>query len=347
MRHFPDYQYIMQAANNIQPKRIPLYEHNISDIVMERILGDSFRSLLHGNAHERREYFAQYNRFFCEMGYDTVSFERCITQILPGGGALGEHADPVIKTMSDFEMYPWDMLEDEFFQAFEDDFCLLDEMMPEGMKAIGGPGNGVFEIVQDLCGFENLCYIRIDEPELYEAMFQKVTDVMIQIWKRFLDRFSDAYCVFRFGDDLGFKTQTLLSTDDIRMHLIPRYKEIVELIHGYEKPFLLHSCGAIFPVMDDLIDIVKIDAKHSNEDCIAPFSKWLDGYGSRIGNFGGVDVDVLCTKSEKEIVEYVSNVYHNSLGHGGVAIGSGNSIPEYVPEQGYLAMVNTVRDLRG
>ncbi|MDR1030283.1 MAG: hypothetical protein LBL76_05370 [Treponema sp.] len=46
------------------------------------------------------------------------------------------------------------------------------------------------------------------------------------------------------------------------------------------KPFLLHSCGCIFKVMDDLI-AARIDAKHSNEDAIAP-------YGRRIGNFGGL-----------------------------------------------------------
>jgi uroporphyrinogen decarboxylase len=33
--------------------------------------------------------------------------------------------------------------------------------------------------------------------------------------------------------------------------------------------------------------------------------------------------------------------------HGGIAIGSGNSIPEYVPDEGYLAMVETVRKMRG
>jgi uroporphyrinogen decarboxylase len=46
--------------------------------------------------------------------------------------------------------------------------------------------------------------------------------------------------------------------------------------------------------MDDIIEVAKIDAKHSNEDDIAPFSEWVDRYGDRIGNFGGVEMFACC-----------------------------------------------------
>jgi uroporphyrinogen decarboxylase len=99
--------------------------------------------------------------------------------------------------------------------------------------------------------------------------------------------------------------------------------------------------------MDDLIEMAGIDAKHSNEDVIAPFTVWLERYGDRIGNFGGVDMDVICQFSEAEIAEYVKAVLCQVEGRGGVAIGTGNSIPDYVPPAGYLAMVDTVRKHRG
>ena len=348
MYHFqPDYRNIVNAARNIEPKRMPFYEHIICDDIMEKVLCINFKELINGSFNEKKEYFRSYCKFFMEMGYDTVSFEQCITKALPGAGALYSHTEPVIKDRDDFEMYPWDQIPDIFFQKFSADFKALREVMPDGMKAIGGPGNGIFEIVQDLCAYDGLCYISIDDPVLYEDIFLKVAKVMKSTWKRFLSEFSDVYCVCRFGDDLGFNTQTLISVDDIRKHLIPRYKEIVEIIHEYDKPFLLHSCGCIFPVMDDLIDIVKIDAKHSNEDGIAPFKVWVDRYGGRIGNFGGVDADVLCRSTVKEIEAYVSEVIGYSRGHEGFALGSGNSIPDYVPVDGYLSMIETGRKLRG
>lgn len=52
-----------------------------------------------------------------EMGYDTVSFEDCITSVLPGG-ALGDHKKGVIQSWEDFEEYPWDQVEDNYFANF-------------------------------------------------------------------------------------------------------------------------------------------------------------------------------------------------------------------------------------
>ena len=48
-----------------------------------------------------------------------------------------------------------------------------------------------------------------------------------------------------------------------------------------------------------------------------------------------------------EIRAYVIDCLEKVKGHGGIAFASGNSIPDYVPTEGYLAMVDTVRQWRG
>jgi uroporphyrinogen decarboxylase len=220
--------------------------------------------------------------------------------------------------------------------------------MPENMKAVGGVGNGIFEIAQDLAGYENLCILGFEEPELYAKIFENVGKFVYDIWEWFLKEYADAFCVCRFGDDLGFKSNCLIKPEDIREHIIPQYKKIIALIHGCGKPFLLHCCGCIFSVMDDLIDEAKIDAKHSNEDQIADYSVWIEKYGKKIGNFGGIDTDHICRASDALIVKLVTDLYNNfGKGHGGLAIGSGNSIPDYADKDKYLLMLNTVRSLRG
>ncbi|HBE76302.1 MAG TPA: hypothetical protein DDW65_00745, partial [Firmicutes bacterium] len=344
MREFtPDYTNVVKAAKNITPPRIPLYEHHISEAVMEEILGVPFAHLLNEGENGKREYFRNFSRFFKEMGYDTVSMERGIAGIMPGSGALTAHKPGVIKTRADFEQYPWDEVPDLFFTSYADDFRILGEEMPAGMKAIGGPGYGIFESVQDIVSYTELCYISADDPELYADLFKTVGDVFVKIWSEFLRRYADTYCVCRFGDDLGFKSATLIPPAAIRKHIIPQHKRVIDLVHSYGKPFLLHSCGKIFDIMDDMINVAGIDAKHSNEDQIAPFSEWVDRYGDRIGNFGGIDTDHLCSKSPQEIKKIVKDVYEYSKTKGGFAIGSGNSIPNYVPAEGYLAMVEAVR----
>lgn len=347
MKNFqPDYRNIEKAARNIEAIRMPLYEHNISEEIMETITNKKFLHLYEGKKEDKREYFRNYVNFFRLMGYDTVSFERCIGPAMPGSGSLGGHKPGVIKTREDFDNYPWKEIPKLYFDAYVQDYQLLKEEMPKGMKAIGGPGNGVFECVQDVVGYTDLCYMAVDDPELYDDLFKTVGNMMYNIWDEFMKRFNDTYCVLRFGDDMGFRTSTLIDPNDIRRNIIPQYKKIIDLVHLYNKPFLLHSCGEIFNVMDDLIKIAKIDAKHSNEDQIAPFSEWIDKYGDKIGNFGGIELNVLCLNSEKEIKEYVKNVMNYSKGRGGIAIGSGNSIPNYIPVEGYLAMIEAVRELR-
>jgi uroporphyrinogen decarboxylase len=342
----PDYEHIVNAAHNIEPARLPLYEHIIDVCHMEAVLGREFASLISGDDAERLEFFTEYCTFFRKAGYDTVSYECCVTEILPDGGALYYHNPGAIKSRADFDAYPWDELPRLYFDKFAPRFEALRRAMPEGMKAIGGVGNGVFEVVQDLTGYETLCYIRADDEDLYADLFRKAGEVEVAIWTRFLDEFGGVFCVCRFGDDLGFSTATLLPPDDIRAHIIPSYKRVIGMVHGAGKPFLLHSCGAIFSVMDDLI-AAGIDAKHSNEDQVAPFPEWVKLYGDRIGNFGGIDMNMIIDLDKKDMREYIHDVIARSVGHGGFAFGSGNSIPDYVPTEKFLDMTEIVREWRG
>jgi len=339
----PDYHNILDAAENRVPKRLPLYEHLISDSIMEQALGTKFVCLYET---DKDAYFHEYCRFFREMGYDTVSYECCVGDTLPGSGALGRHIKGIIQTREDFEKYPWDTLEDRYFETYGANWEALRRQMPEGMKAIGGIGNGVFECVQDLVGFEDLCYMQADDPELFADMFKTVGDLLVKLWKRFLREYGDIYCVCRTGDDLGFKSSTMLRAQDVREHIVPVYAKIAEAVHAAGKPYLLHSCGCIFNVMEDLI-AAGINAKHSNEDQIAPFPVWVEKYGDRIGNFGGIDTDAVCRLPREEMTTYILEVIRACEGHGGFAFGSGNSIPDYVPVDQYLHMLHVVREYRG
>lgn len=345
-QYVPDFNNVVMSARNMETPRLPLYEHLISVGTMEKITGEKFGGLLDGNFEDKKEFFRHYCGFFANMGYDTVSFEQCIGEVMPGSGCLGRHAQPAITDRDDFDKYPWDEIPDLFFNAYSENFKALGDVMPAGMKAIGGPGNGVFECVQEIVGFENLCYIKADDEILYADLFKKIGEINLKIWKRFLAEFGDIYCVLRFGDDLGYKSNTMLAADDVKKHIIPRYKSIIDVVHSYDKPFLLHSCGCIFDVMDDLINVARIDAKHSNEDQIAMFPYWVETYGDKIGNFGGIDTDAVCRLTKPELREYILDVIAKCKGHGGFAFGSGNSIPDYVPAENYVNMVEIVREYR-
>ena len=342
----PDYRFMLDVVRNRKPTRLPIYEHIINPTFMEKVYDIKFAELISGENEDLDEYFRTYCRFFKEMTYDTVSFEVCITEILPDSGALSGGRPGPIQSRTDYMQYPWDELSERYRNLADARFSALKRQMPEGMMALGGVGNGVFEISEDLVGFEYLAYMQVDDPELYADVYQKIGDLMVAIWREFLSRYADMYAVCRFGDDLGFKVSTLTSPGNIRQFIIPEYKRVVDLVHAAGKPLLWHSCGNIFSIMEDVIAI-GIDAKHSNEDVIAPFDTWIEQYGDRIGLLGGIDVDILCREDpqviRERVIEMGTRFRQKALGF---ALGSGNSIPDYVPVDGYLAMIDAGRAIR-
>ena len=342
----PDYRHIAAAANNKRPSRLPVYEHYISPAIMEEALGRSFADLQNGSESELREFFTNFCRFFKEMTYDTVSYEVCITEILPDHGAIMGGRPGPIQNRRDFESYPWNELPRIYWKKAEKNFDMLCQCLPAGMKALGGIGNGILEISEDLVGFEYLGYMQADDPELFAELYRRIGELMATLWTSFLQRYTEHFCVCRVGDDLGHKTGTLLAPRTIVTHIVPQYRRIISLVHKAQRPFLWHCCGNIFEVMEPVIE-AGIDCKHSNEDVIAPFEKWIDRYGSRIGLFGGIDVDVLCSDTPGEIYEQVldkGRLYRNIAN--GYALGSGNSIPDYVPLEGYMAMLRAAQQIR-
>jgi uroporphyrinogen decarboxylase len=341
-----DYRHMLSVLANRRPNRLPIYEHHISPVVMEKILGTQFAQLINGEVGDVAEFFHCYCRFFQQMTYDTVSFEVGIAELLPDHGAIMGGRPGPIQNRADFEKYPWEEVPEIFWKIATPRFEALIHAMPAGMKAVGGPGYGVFEISEDLVGFQYLSYMQADDPELFVQLYEKIGDLFVSIWRRFLELYRDHFAICRMGDDLGFKTSTLISPAMIRTHIFPQYRRIIGLIKSHQKPFLWHSCGNIFPIMEDAIAL-GIDAKHSNEDCIAPFDEWISRYGHRIGLLGGIDVDLLCQKNPVEITSTVferGRCFRQQAN--GFALGSGNSIPEYVPSEGYLAMIEGAKKIR-
>jgi uroporphyrinogen decarboxylase len=341
----PDHRHFEAVVANRRPARLPLYEHIIDPTQVERVLGESLgRDLSTTDGLDR--FFSGYCRFFREMTYDVVSLEVCLTEILPEHGALLGGRPGPIQDRADFDAYPWHELEERYWALARPRFDALARHLPPGMKAVGGVGNGVFEAAEDLVGLEYLPFMEADDPQLYTDLYNRIGDTYATLWRRLLRDYRDVFCVCRFGDDLGFKTSLLTNPATVRGHIIPQYRKIIGLIRGAGKPFLWHSCGCIFGIMDDVIAL-GIGAKHSNEDTIAPFDRWITDYGGRIGLCGGFDLDFLCRATPEEVFRRVCDDGRRFRAAArGYALGSGNSIAEYVPIENYLAMVGAACRLR-
>ncbi len=344
-RFEPNYGNLLQVLNNEKPGRLPLYEHHIDAPFISKVLGEEISS--DGlTPVELEEYYRKVIGFWKHMTYDAFDFEAAICDILPGHGAImGGMAGP-IQTRGDFEKYPWENIPEIFWKKYTPHFEAIRKTLPAGMKAYGGCGYGIFEASQDLVGYENLCVMQCMDPDLFADLFSRIGDLWERLWRGVIERYADLFVFFRMGDDLGHKTSTLLEPDIIREYILPQYKRVIGLVHRSGKKFLLHSCGNIFPLMDDIIEL-GIDAKHSNEDQIAPFDVWIEKYNDRIGLFGGFDLNLLVLETPETVFHTVTEkgTHYRSMAKG-YGLGSGNSIPDYIPVDSFLAMIDAAKAIR-
>jgi len=94
--------------------------------------------------------------------------------------------------------------------------------------------------------------------------------------------------------------------------------------------------------MDDIVDVCAYDGKHSYEDAIQPVEDAYDQLGDRIAILGGIDVDFIIRNPLEMVQERARNMLAKTADKGAYALGSGNSIPEYVPQDKFLGMISVV-----
>jgi uroporphyrinogen decarboxylase len=94
--------------------------------------------------------------------------------------------------------------------------------------------------------------------------------------------------------------------------------------------------------MEDLIRL-GIDAKHSFEDKIQPVEEVYRQWGERIALIGGVDMDILARGTQEQVCCRTREILDVCGPDGGYALGSGNSVTDYIPTANYLAMLDVGR----
>ena len=246
-----------------------------------------------------------------------------------------EHRGP-IQSWSDFERYPWPKVSELDLGPLE----WLEKNLPANMGVYDLTAH-ILEMLTFLLGYETFCYKAADDPALIDAILDKVGAFYVEL----TETFCDFCCVpLAWGsDDMGFKTSTLASPAFLRTKIFPWHRRCAEAAHKRGKPYLMHNCGNLAAVMDDLIDDVKIDAKHSFEDEIMTVVEAFEKYGHRVAILGGIDVDFLVRSGEEAVRRRVRETLDACMGGTGYCLGTGNTVANYIPVQSFLVMLDEGR----
>ncbi|MBM4031857.1 MAG: hypothetical protein FJ291_08745 [Planctomycetes bacterium] len=91
-------------------------------------------------------------------------------------------------------------------------------------------------------------------PDIAEAIIGRVAAFYLEYTRRTLEAAGGAIDVFMMGDDFGTQTGPLLSPDMWRSFLRPGFKAFIDLAKRHGCTVAHHSCGAIRPLIPDLIE---------------------------------------------------------------------------------------------
>ena len=332
----PNFDNLLAVINKKEPLRPTLFEFFLND-PLERKLAQ-----WDGVPANEEEHFRCKISAFRNAGYDyaTIHASNFVLKhdIVHKKETQSANDGAIIYDHESFENYKWESPDDYYDGRVEQ----LEKYLPDGMKFIVcGPG-GVLENMIGLIGFNNLCYMIMDDPELVGMVADNVGEALYKYYKLIIGH--DSVGAIISNDDWGFNTQTMLSTEDMRKYIFPWHKKIAELAHSAGKPAILHSCGNLDKVWGDIIDDIKFDAKHSYEDVIKPVEKAYDELNGRIAVLGGIDVDFVCRMPENDVYER-SLAMLKKTNCKGYALGTGNSVPGYLPDEKYFAMTSAVFNL--
>ena len=341
------------------PDRLPLFEVNIDDEIISPILGEPVQNPGYVNRLAQKasnltranscRYVQRLTRVYYHLGYDYVilpSYLPLASHMVVGtdtaalrrgkGRAWVDESRGPVTTWTEFEDFDWCRVE-------EIDFFTIEygaEILPDGMGLVVR-ARGVMEWLMRLMGFETLCFSLVDDPELVAAVAERVGKLVVE-QVHHLTQMSrmNAICIY---NDMGFRTNTFISPDQLRQYVLPWIKQYVEATHARGLPFILHACGNLEKIMNDLIEDVGIDAKHSFEDIIMPMPNVKDKYGRQIGFLGGVDMHILATGTLMAVRSATRQAIKDCALGGGYAFGSGNTIANYIPLKNYFAIIDEAR----
>jgi uroporphyrinogen decarboxylase len=105
-----------------------------------------------------------------------------------------------------------------------------------------------------LRGIEQILVDLVREPEMAEYVFRRITGFYLEYARRTFEAAGGGIDIFMTGDDFGMQTSMLLSPKLWRQFLQPGFKAFVDLGKGYGCKVAHHSCGAIKPIIPDMIE---------------------------------------------------------------------------------------------
>ena len=184
-------------------------------------------------------------------------------------------------------------------------------------KAIIVGHEGPFQIVTFLMEMDKFFMLMVDEPETAHRLLDRICEFELEYYRRIFEAGEGRIDILRPHDDYGTQISLLFSTEMWKEFFEKNTKRLVQLSHEYGVFYQQHSCGAVRPLIPELIacgvDVLEPLQKVEGLD---PESLQAE-FGGKITFHGGIDTQHILPCGSVEEVKKETGRYIRTLGQSG------------------------------
>ncbi|NQW17546.1 MAG: hypothetical protein HQ478_08680 [Chloroflexi bacterium] len=253
-------------------------------------------------------------------------------------------------TAADVDALPWpDPKVPEITAGLRDYFLRMREETDYALiirlRNVGG-----LYLAQRLRGFGEYLMDLLINPSFAEALQERGAIMVCEFARTVLDEVGDLIDGVSWADDLGMQTQPLMGPDLYRKAIKPYHRQLGDAIRSRtDARIILHSCGAIRPLLGDLIDcgVNVINPVQVNAAGMNPTELKRD-FGADLSFWGGIDTQHILPFGTATDVAREVRARKNDLGHnGGWTVAAVHNIRAEVPPENVISMYDTVLEMAG
>ncbi len=227
----------------------------------------------------------------------------------------------------------------ELAESYGGRYCLVLEGFREASFGLPSWIRGMTDFYMDLAG----------DPVFAHEFLDRTLEWNLEVMHFVMGRIGKYVDIFKFADDLGTQASLMISPDMYREFIKPRHARIVREMKKYGVKVLFHSCGAVRPLIPDLIEI-GIDALNPvqiSAEGMEPAGLKRD-FGGRIAFWGGgIDTqETLPRSTPEEVKEEVRRNMEIFKRGGGYVFAQVHNIQPDVPAENVIAMLEAYRECR-
>ena len=200
---------------------------------------------------------------------------------------------------------------------------------------------------QDVCsafGMEQALMTMLTNPELFRAVIDRITDFYLKANEIFYEATKGLLDAVLIGNDFGSQIALMVHPEQLREFVFPGTKRLIEQAKSYGLTVMHHSCGSIFPIIQDLAElgadiIHPVQALANQMD--APNLK--EHFYGKVAFCGGVDAQYLLVKGKPEEVTAKVKALKELFPTGLIISPSHEAILPDIPPSNIKALFDAIR----